>query len=379
MTDQLVTQEFEFLDHKVLAVWYEKQWMFSPRRFCENWGISWSSQLQKIKKNADKYNCVEVNTVGKDGRRRKMLLIPASRANTWMLDIEITNVRKVARPLLQRYRDELSDWLYAKDFLTREEQAQVLDVARERGAIIPVRLSLDEKLEKVLGLPDETFAEYKLSRAALITDVMIGKESRSVLGEPPILTPRSFYVDYHIKGLCNDLMVLKYVEFATPMDVEDYAQQHVIIPNIVHVSPLSFTMMAQLTKEHKMFHRSIDQMVSKYNMPAILIHQSIQWIEQWLIDIFGARKVKLEPRTKENRKMVYDKYILGEDWNQKRDPYFSVYNCCIDCPPEKGWEVVSKNFNAHHLHYMTLGEEHPDDLIPLCVDCHLERERKRGD
>ena len=65
------------------------------------------------------------------------------------------------------------------------------------------------------------------------------------------------------------------------------------------------------------------------------------------------------------------------DGHKKRDAYFSVYNCCIDCPPEIGFDIVSKNFRPHHLHYHTTGKEHPDDLVSLCVACHSEREKKR--
>ena len=41
---------------------------------------------------------------------------------------------------------------------------------------------------------------------------------------------------------------------------------------------------------------------------------------------------------------------------------------CEDCSTDHSLEL-------HHLHYRTVGEEEPDDLLALCRDCHHQRHR----
>lgn len=41
---------------------------------------------------------------------------------------------------------------------------------------------------------------------------------------------------------------------------------------------------------------------------------------------------------------------------------------CEDCLADYPLEL-------HHLHYRTVGEEEPDDLLALCRDCHHQRHR----
>jgi hypothetical protein len=372
---ELQLKEFDFLEHKVVAVCYQNRWYFSPRHFCETWGMSWPAQYRKLKMDMEKFNCCFRATVGLDGKTREMLLIPASHVDTWVLNIEIGRVKEEARPILRLYRDQLTAWLHARNFLTPEEEAAVVNLAIERGANI-ARLSLEEKRDKVLALPEE-FSAYKQDTVTLITDVMIGRQSPQILGEPCILTPQSFYKDYVIEGCCDDKIIIKYPDFATPEDIAQYAEQQRIKRTLLHSLPMSFTLMAKITKAHKMFRTSISDLVSYYNMSAEDIRYAINWIEFWLVGYFGDKRVILEESTRQTQADIYQRYMNNIMWHQKRDAYFSVYNCCIDCPPNVGWEVVSKKFNAHHLHYQTLGKEHPDDLVPLCRPCHAKREEKR--
>jgi hypothetical protein len=367
---ELVTQKFEFMNHEVEAVEQDGMWYFSPRRICENIGLVWAGQQTKIRSEMDKFSCIDIYTTGKDGKHYKMLVIPASRIDTWILNINRNKVKKEARSALKDYQDKLSDWLHARNFLTKEEEAQVITLAKERGANI--KLSLDEKRDKVLVLPEE-YTNYKQDRVALITDVMIGKESPQLLGESSILTRQAFYKDYVIEGCCDDKMIIRYPDFATPKDVEDYAQQEGILRESLYCLPMSFTLMSTITKAHRMFRRTIADLVIHYNLPAQSIRYAINWVEHWLAEYFAARQVILAESTRETQKEIYRNYMNDPLWHQKRDAYFSVYNCCVDCGK---WEIVSKNFTPHHLHYMTVGEEHPSDLVPLCSICHGIREEK---
>lgn len=69
-------KEFDFMGDNLIAVEYQGQWYVSPRRICDNIGISWSSQLQKLQAHPDKFGCARVKMPGKDGKKHSMLGIP---------------------------------------------------------------------------------------------------------------------------------------------------------------------------------------------------------------------------------------------------------------------------------------------------------------
>lgn len=73
----LIVQEFDFMDHKILAVEKDAIWYFSPRHICADIGLTWPTQQKKLKNQADKFNCSLMATVGQDGKRREMLVLPA--------------------------------------------------------------------------------------------------------------------------------------------------------------------------------------------------------------------------------------------------------------------------------------------------------------
>ena len=62
----------------------------------------------------------------------------------------------------------------------------------------------------------------------------------------------------------------------------------------------------------------------------------------------------------------YQKYLASSHWKQTRKAYYAdpdTPKVCI-CGTDEGLAL-------HHLTYERLGAERPEDLHPLCNDCHL--------
>lgn len=377
MTKELVTKEFDFMGHKVVAVETDAGWVFSPRHFCENIGLNWPGQQKKIRDNAEKFSCMDIHTTGKDGKRYKMLMIPASRMDTWMMSI---NPKRVPDPLkkktLETYQAQLSDWLYARNFLSKEEIGAVQGVAVQRGAV-----GLSSEIDALIALPagSPEMSQWKENRIIQLTDEHLGFVTPAQIGRREPLTPNAFYNRWVIENSCDDRMLMLFPELDHQIAIQKYAIDHGIARPKIPQIELGFSQKAKLAKGNIQFNQSIGYMVVTYNYPAELIHKSIWEINCYLIGVFYQNQVDLGPDPLDwpARKLRYWGYLKTDAWKYKRDAFFAVFNCCVDCGLPHGWEVVSRNFELHHPQYQTVGQEHPYDLVPLCKTCHQKREDKR--
>lgn len=80
------------------------------RRMVENLGLSWSTQLQKLEDPI--FNCVHINTVGADDKKREMLVMPVKSIPAYLFSINPNKVREDLREKLALYRLECVDVLY---------------------------------------------------------------------------------------------------------------------------------------------------------------------------------------------------------------------------------------------------------------------------
>lgn len=72
----------------------------------------------------------------------------------------------------------------------------------------------------------------------------------------------------------------------------------------------------------------------------------------------------------------YKPYLASQEWAKIRADLLILKKGRCEVCGKKGKQV-------HHLHYKTLGEENPEDLILLCAKCHMKehgltREKRRG-
>lgn len=73
------------------------------RRICENLGLIYSRQLQKIKRDS-KFNCVHMYTVGKDYKKRKIVCLPIEQYEGWLFSINSKKVKEESKELLIKYQ-----------------------------------------------------------------------------------------------------------------------------------------------------------------------------------------------------------------------------------------------------------------------------------
>lgn len=72
-------------------------------------------------------------------------------------------------------------------------------------------------------------------------------------------------------------------------------------------------------------------------------------------------------------KTEYAQYIASPEWKEKRKEVLALTrNRCEECeiPRWLASIVYDQDLHVHHLHYKSVGNEHPDDLQVLCRRCH---------
>lgn len=76
----------------------------------------------------------------------------------------------------------------------------------------------------------------------------------------------------------------------------------------------------------------------------------------------ASRHARLKPSA-EAFYSAYDEYLRSTVWMVKRQICLETrFGRCAHCDAEAQ--------QAHHLTYERVGNEHPDDLLPLCATCH---------
>jgi len=79
-------------------------------------GLSWSSQLQKLKRQHDKFECVDINTPT-NGGSQEMLCVPIRKLNGWLFGVNPTKVHEDIRETVVKYQEECFQVLH--DYWTK--------------------------------------------------------------------------------------------------------------------------------------------------------------------------------------------------------------------------------------------------------------------
>lgn len=105
MSNQLSTIQF----HNQTLITFEQNNVqyVAMRPICENIGLAWSSQLQRIKRDEVLNSTVFIiNTVAEDDKDREMICLPIDYLNGWLFGIDIKRVKPEIRELLITYKKE---------------------------------------------------------------------------------------------------------------------------------------------------------------------------------------------------------------------------------------------------------------------------------
>lgn len=90
----------------------------SPRSICENFGIAWPGQQQKLSVNASRWGYKTVLLVlPGDDREREVAIIPDRKVRTWICGINTEKVNPEIKAQLEAFQDECDAVLY--DYWTK--------------------------------------------------------------------------------------------------------------------------------------------------------------------------------------------------------------------------------------------------------------------
>ena len=93
---------------------------------CENIGLDWSAQVQKIKRHAVlKSSMVMITTVAEDGKLREMLMLPVKYLNGWLFGVDSNRVKPEIKNRVIEYQEECFDVL-ANHFMPKVETKSTL-------------------------------------------------------------------------------------------------------------------------------------------------------------------------------------------------------------------------------------------------------------
>lgn len=119
LTAEFLGKEITLVDNNGIAY-------VAMREIVEGIGLSWGSQSIKLHENSKKFNCFDIETVGADGKKRKMLCMPIKKLNGWLFSINPNKVRADLKTRLEEYQEEcfLALWDYWTEGIARRDEVK---------------------------------------------------------------------------------------------------------------------------------------------------------------------------------------------------------------------------------------------------------------
>ena len=111
MSNQI--QLVQFHNQQISILNYNNKPYVAIKPICENIGLDWEAQRQRIKRNEIlNSTAFMIKVVAKDGKNREVLCLPLGYLNGWLAGIELSRVNPQIKPLLKQYQLECFDVLY---------------------------------------------------------------------------------------------------------------------------------------------------------------------------------------------------------------------------------------------------------------------------
>lgn len=136
--------EVPFRTDVINAVEVDGEVYVAMRCVVENLGMAWGTQQQKLERQSDKFNCIHMNTVAADGKRRDLLCIPLRKLNGWLFSINPNKVRADIRDGLIAYQEECFTALH--DYFTKGEAKRKAPMKKEPEYRYRVKLIICDDL-----------------------------------------------------------------------------------------------------------------------------------------------------------------------------------------------------------------------------------------
>lgn len=105
--------EIPFHDQTLLATLSEGMPYVAMRPICDNLGVNWAGQLQRIKRHPVLQSVMcTMHTTGRDSKEYKMLMLPIRFINGWLFGIDANRVKPEIKDRLVDYQKECFDVLF---------------------------------------------------------------------------------------------------------------------------------------------------------------------------------------------------------------------------------------------------------------------------
>jgi hypothetical protein len=102
-----------FNGDEIMAITKDDKKFVVPKQICENLGLDWSAQRQKIERDSVlSSTMVMITTVAKDGKNREMSVLPLEYLNGWLFGIDDTRVKEAIRAKIIDYKKQCYIVLY---------------------------------------------------------------------------------------------------------------------------------------------------------------------------------------------------------------------------------------------------------------------------
>lgn len=148
MLNQTQNKTIQFHNRTLTTFEHNNIHYVAMRPICENIGLSWSSQLQRMNRD-DVLNSVVfmINTTGNDGKTYEMICLPIQYLNGWLFGIDTNRVKPEIKQTLITYKKECYQALFdywhkgvatrKPQTLTAEHQATIKSLVLNRAKQLP--------------------------------------------------------------------------------------------------------------------------------------------------------------------------------------------------------------------------------------------------
>lgn len=104
MSQTLVTVDFH--GQSLVAVLIDGQPYVAMKPICENIGLQWNGQFERIKRNPIMNEGIRVTRTPSKGGDQETLCLPLDMLNGWLFGVDVNRVREEIRPKLMQYQKE---------------------------------------------------------------------------------------------------------------------------------------------------------------------------------------------------------------------------------------------------------------------------------
>lgn len=102
-------------------------------------------------------------------------------------------------------------------------------------------------------------------------------------------------------------------------------------------------------------------------------HSHLRYCQECAGPVLDRAKGFADGRNKSDFPDRYQQRISSAQWQSlKREIVAQRGSRCERCNSE------GPSLDLHHLHYRSVGNEHPEDVVLLCRDCHAEADKTRS-